>query len=75
MYVKLRSSTNFQVGDRVLILRPFYVTGKIGIICDVENSQPTRWIIKVDSRESDENIVVSLSAKEFQALSKDEKVD
>lgn len=61
-------SKKYQVGDRVLILRPFYVTGKVGVICDIETGQPQRWIIKVDS---DENIVVSLLAKEFQALNQD----
>ena len=61
----MQISKNFQLGDRVLILRPFYVTGKMGVICDRENGQPARWVIKVDG---DENIVVSLSEKEFQAL-------
>lgn len=53
------------MGDRVLILRPFYVTGKVGVICERESGQPQRWLIKVDG---DENIVVSLLANEFQAL-------
>lgn len=35
------------------------------MICGIEIGQPIRWIIKVDG---DENIVVSLSEKEFQAL-------
>ncbi|AUB35071.1 hypothetical protein COO91_00925 [Nostoc flagelliforme CCNUN1] len=25
-----------QVGDKVLILRPFYVTGKVGVVCGRE---------------------------------------
>ncbi len=58
------------MGDRVLILRPFYVTGKVGVICERESGQPQRWLIKVDG---DENIVVSLLAKEFQALNQDEE--
>ena len=51
-------------------MRPFYVTGKVGVICGIESAQCLRWIIKVDG---DENIVVSLSALEFQALSQDEE--
>jgi len=51
-------------------LRSFYVTGKVGVICDLESGQPQRWLIKVDGNE---NIVVSLLAKEFQALNQDEE--
>ena len=38
------------------------------MICGIEIGQPVRWVIKV---EGDENIVVSLNAKEFQTLSQD----
>ena len=40
------------------------------MICGIESEQFQRWIIKVDG---DENIVVSLSHKKFQALSQDEE--
>lgn len=57
-----------QVGDRVLILRPFYVAGKVGVVCGRESrsdGQATnRWLIQVDV----ENIVVSLKRHEFEVI-------
>ncbi|RCJ40932.1 hypothetical protein A6770_36960 [Nostoc minutum NIES-26] len=60
-----------QVGDRVLILRPAYVAGKVGVVCGRESrsdAQPsTRWLIQVES--DTENIVVSLLRNEFEVIS------
>jgi hypothetical protein len=57
------------VGDRVKILQPAYVAGKVGVICDREvqsGGQPSdRWLIQIVS----EDIVVSLPPDEFQVLS------
>ncbi|MDZ8023839.1 MAG: hypothetical protein RMX35_20095 [Nostoc sp. DcaGUA01] len=59
-----------QVGDKVLILRPFYVTGKVGVVCGREShsdgQSSTRWLIQVDSDE--ENIIVSLRRNEFEVI-------
>ncbi len=64
----MQNPHNIQVGDEVLILRPAYVAGKIGIVCGrevVSDGQPSdRWLIQVDS----ENIVISLSQDEFQVI-------
>ncbi|MDZ8188982.1 MAG: hypothetical protein RMX96_29530 [Nostoc sp. ChiSLP02] len=64
----MRSPDPVQVGDRVLILRPFYVAGKVGVVCGRESpsdGQPTsRWLIEVDV----ENIVVSLKRQEFEVI-------
>lgn len=52
----------------MLILHPPYVAGKIGVVLAQEvlsDGQPSgRWLISVDS----ENIIVSLTAKEFQVI-------
>ncbi len=54
-----------QIGDEVLILRPAYVMGKVGVVCATEsnphNQGTTRWIIQIDS----ENIIVSLTHDDF----------
>ncbi|MCC5655347.1 hypothetical protein LC609_37575 [Nostoc sp. XA013] len=59
-----------EVGDTVLILRPFYVTGKVGVVCsrepDSDGQLSTRWLIQVDSDE--ENILVSLRRNEFEVI-------
>lgn len=58
-----------QVGDKVLILRPAYVMGKVGVVCGLEsntkNQTSKRWIIQIES----ENMMVSLTPDEFQVLS------
>ncbi|MBD2732263.1 hypothetical protein H6G96_40030 [Nostoc sp. FACHB-892] len=59
-----------EVGDTVLILRPFYVTGKVGVVCGREphsdGESSIRWLIQVDSDE--ENILVSLRRNEFEVI-------
>ncbi|NJL78675.1 MAG: hypothetical protein HC907_34875 [Richelia sp. SM1_7_0] len=61
-------SKEIQVGDKVVILRPSHIAGKIGFIyarevfSDEEISK--RWIIRIDS----EDVMVSLSPKEFELL-------
>jgi hypothetical protein len=58
------------VTQKVLILSPAYVAGKVGVICAQEiitGGQTTgRWLIQVDS--DVEDIVVSLAPSEFQSL-------
>jgi hypothetical protein len=65
----LYTSSSVKVGDKVLILHPAYVMGKVGVICGVESTPDsqasTRWIIQIEA----ENIVVSLTPDEFQVLS------
>ncbi len=62
------NSKDIQIGDKVVILRPSHIAGKIGFIYAKEilsNEEfSKRWIIRMDS----ENIMVSLSAKEFELL-------
>jgi len=52
----------------VLILHPAYVAGKIGVVCAQEilsdGQASGRWLIEIDS----ENIIVSLTASEFQVI-------
>jgi hypothetical protein len=59
-----------QVRDTVLILRPFYVTGKVGLVCgrepDSDSQSSIRWLIQVDSDE--ENILLSLRRNEFEVI-------
>ncbi|MEH1829396.1 MAG: hypothetical protein V7L22_29340 [Nostoc sp.] len=59
-----------EVGDTVLILRPFYVTGKIGVVCgrepDSDGQSSICWLIQVDSDE--ENILLSLRRNEFDVI-------
>nr|WP_089092413.1 hypothetical protein [Nodularia sp. NIES-3585] len=63
------TSNSVQVGDKVLILRPAYVIGKVGVVCGFESHSDDqasrRCIIQIES----ENIVVSLTPDEFQGLS------
>lgn len=65
----LHTSKSTQVGDRVLILCPAYVAGKVGVVCGVESNSVSqtskRWIIQIES----ENMMVSLTLNEFQTLS------
>jgi hypothetical protein len=55
----------------VLILRHFYVAGKVGVVCGREfhwdDQAGNRWLIQVDSDK--ENIVVSLTVNEFEVIS------
>ncbi|WP_414622643.1 hypothetical protein [Calothrix sp. CCY 0018] len=66
----MANSQGIRVGDKVIILRPSHIAGKVGfiyakeILSDQEVSK--RWIIHIDS----ENVMVSLSPKEFELLSK-----
>ncbi|MDY6897005.1 MAG: hypothetical protein SWZ49_02870 [Cyanobacteriota bacterium] len=66
----MANSHSIRVGDKVIILRPSHIAGKIGFIYAREtlpNEEVSkRWIIRIDS----ENIMVSLSPKEFELLSK-----
>ncbi len=52
----------------MLILDPAYVAGKIGVVCAQEilsdGQASGRWLIEIDS----ENIIVSLTAREFQVI-------
>ncbi|AFY55024.1 hypothetical protein Riv7116_2516 [Rivularia sp. PCC 7116] len=70
MGVQLANSQGIRVGDKVIILRPSHIAGKVGfiyakeILSDEEVSK--RWIVRIDS----ENIMVSLTPKEFELLSK-----
>lgn len=67
----MRSAIEPKVGDKVLILRPAYVAGRVGKICAKEvlsGAHPSgRWLIQLDS----EDIVVSLSPKEFEVVKDD----
>ncbi|ARV57426.1 hypothetical protein BZZ01_01185 [Nostocales cyanobacterium HT-58-2] len=60
-----------KVGDKVLILRPAYVAGKIGEVCGreilLEGQSGVRWLIQVDC----ENIMVSLTPREFERLTQE----
>ncbi|NJM71987.1 MAG: hypothetical protein HC862_18355 [Scytonema sp. RU_4_4] len=70
----MRSAIDPKVGNKVLILRPSYVSGKVGVICDKEvlsgGHLSGRWLIRVDS----EDIVVSLTPKEFKVVNDDFKM-
>ncbi|MEC4818443.1 MAG: hypothetical protein SAK29_35015 [Scytonema sp. PMC 1069.18] len=61
-----------KVGNKVLILHPAYVAGKIGVVVGKEDPSDgelnDRWLIRVDSESKDENILVSLNPKEFQVF-------
>ncbi|KAB8320644.1 hypothetical protein SD81_003500 [Tolypothrix campylonemoides VB511288] len=67
----MRSAIEPKVGDKVLILRPAYVAGRVGIISAKEvlsGGHPSvRWLIQVGS----EDIVVSLNPKEFEVVKDD----
>lgn len=60
---------DIRVGDRVQILQPAYVAGKIGVVSgrevDSEGQPSDRWLIQLIS----EDIMVSLTPNEFQILS------
>jgi hypothetical protein len=62
----LNSPETPQVGDRVLILLPEYVAGKVGVIIAEEilsdGEASGNWIIEVAT----EKLMVSLSTGEFQ---------
>ena len=66
----MANSQSIRVGDMVIILRPSHLAGKVGFIYAREtlpNEEVSkRWIIRIDS----ENIMVSLSPKEFELLTK-----
>lgn len=68
--MQLTNSQAIQVGDKVRILRPSHIAGKIGFIYAKEilsgEEVSKRWIIRIDS----ENIMVSLAPKEFELLAK-----
>ncbi|MBW4512953.1 MAG: hypothetical protein KME64_41685 [Scytonematopsis contorta HA4267-MV1] len=57
-----------QPGDKVLVLRPEYVAGKIGVVHEKEEvslGKPSeRWLIRIES----ENLVLSLSREEFKII-------
>lgn len=59
-----------EVRNTVLILRPFYVTGKVGVVCGREphsdGESSIHWLIQVDSDE--ENILLSLRHNEFEII-------
>lgn len=64
----MANSKEIQIGNKVVILHPSHIAGKMGfiyakeILSDEEFSK--RWIIRIDP----ENIMVSLSTKEFELL-------
>ncbi len=64
----MHTPNTFPVGERVLILHPAYVAGKVGVVCAQEilsDGQPSgRWLIQIDS----EDIMVSLTPNEFQVI-------
>ena len=66
--MELNYSKDIQVGDKVIILRPSHVAGKIGVIHAKEvltdENVSRRWIIQIDS----ENIMLSLNRREFELL-------
>ena len=66
----MANSQSIRVGDKVIILRPSHIAGKVGFIyarATLPNEEVSkRWIIRIDS----ENIMVSLSPKEFELLTK-----
>jgi hypothetical protein len=65
----LQIPKSIQVGNKVLILRPAYVAGKVGVVCSreslLEGQANNRWLIQVDS----DNMLVSLTPQEFQVIS------
>lgn len=68
--MRLANSQGIRVGDKVIILRPSHIAGKVGFIYAKEilsgQEVSKRWIIRIDS----ENIMVSLTPKEFELLTK-----
>ncbi|KAB8331535.1 hypothetical protein SD80_023890 [Scytonema tolypothrichoides VB-61278] len=67
----MRSAIAPKIGDKVLILYPAYVAGRVGKVCAKEvlsGDYPSeRWLIQVNS----EDIVVSLNSKEFEVVNDD----
>ncbi|WAL62107.1 hypothetical protein [Thermocoleostomius sinensis] len=65
----MHNSNQIRAGNRVEILQPLYVSGRIGIILAPEElvgRQPTdRWIIQVES----DDVLLSLNPTEFRLLS------
>ncbi|MBD2433699.1 MULTISPECIES: hypothetical protein [Fischerella] len=61
------------ITQKVLVLHPSYVAGKLGVVCGEEllsNGRPTgRWLIRVDY--TSESIIVSLPQDEFEVLYQD----
>lgn len=59
---------SIQVGNKVLILRPAYVAGKVGVVYSQEllldGQTSNRWLVKVDP----DNILVSLNPQDFQVI-------
>ncbi|WP_315792121.1 hypothetical protein [Fischerella sp. JS2] len=66
-------SRQLLVTQKVLVMHPAYVAGKIGVVCGEEllaNGRPTgRWLIRVDC--TSEHIIVSLPRNEFELLNQD----
>ena len=66
--MQLANSEGIKVGDKVIVLRPSYIAGKVGFVCAKEilsdEQVSKRWIIRIDS----ENVMVSLTPKEFELL-------
>lgn len=69
----LHTSEHIQAGDKVLILRPAYVVGKVGVVCGWEtpkqNQSNKRWLIQITSEP--ENILVSIVANDFLGISRE----
>lgn len=66
----MHTPDSVQVGDQVLIFRPAYLTGKIGVVCRPESNPDAqgrnRWLIQVDL--DTEIIIVSLTPNDFQVI-------
>jgi hypothetical protein len=62
------------ISQKVLILHPKYLAGKVGIVYDeeflLEGESQKRWLIQVDS----ENILVSLDLNEFLVLNHNQEL-
>ena len=64
----MANSEEIQIGNKVVILRPSHIAGKKGFIYAKETLSDEkfskRWIIRIDS----DDVMVSLSTKEFELL-------
>jgi hypothetical protein len=80
----VRRAINYKIGDKVLILCPAYVAGKIGEICGHEGLRDAasaiepetydsqeRWLIRVENENATESLVVSLFPKDFEVFKND----
>lgn len=71
----MRSAVKPKIGNKVLILRPAYVAGKVGEVCGQKGCSSDRtqerWLIRVYVENGAENIVVSLFPKEFEVIKDD----